>query len=218
MNLLKIVSFAAAAMLLLPAMASAQTQLTCGTNAQGLTGAPGTVISAICPANCGTATIWGNGTYSDDSSVCAAAIHAGVLTQAGGPVSVTIAPGLSDYPSTTQNGVTSSHWGSWGRSFTLASPALACTTNARSITGGPGTVARLTCGPCSTATIWGTGTYSDDSSICTAAAHAGVINLATGGSFTVTIQPGLPDYPATTQNGISSSHWGSWGRSFIITP
>jgi hypothetical protein len=52
--------------------------------------------------------------------VCTAAVHAGAITAAGGSVLVTIMPGQADYPASTQNGVTSSQWGTWNRSFTVA--------------------------------------------------------------------------------------------------
>jgi hypothetical protein len=61
--------------------------------------------------------------------------------------------------------------------------------------------------------LWGTDVYTDDSSICTAAVHAGVIP-ASGGDVTFVIEPGQEEYPASEQNGVTSSQWGSWERSF----
>ena len=83
----------------------------------------------------------------------------------------------------------------------------------------PGTTYVVSCPPgCSSATIWGTGIYSDDSAICTAAVHAGVAAMGAGGTFTVTIAPGQASYPPSTQFGVTSSSWGSWNRSFAVTP
>ena len=93
---------------------------------QSLAGDPGTHHTVICPAGCGSSTIWGNGSYSDDSSICSAAIHAGVLTAAGGNVVVTVAPGQAAYPAVTANGITSSQWGEWGRSFIVGPMGGAC--------------------------------------------------------------------------------------------
>lgn len=101
---------------------TAAVQLTCGQNAQTLAGEPGRTYLVNCPSNCTSSTIWGAGVYSDDSAVCTAAIHAGVLSTAGGRTVVTIAPGQASYPATTSNGVTSSSWGNWGRSFTVTAP------------------------------------------------------------------------------------------------
>jgi hypothetical protein len=57
-------------------------------------------------------SVWGSETYTDDSSVCRAAVHAGVIGSAGGDVTVTKTKGCSSYESTTKNGVTTSAWGS----------------------------------------------------------------------------------------------------------
>lgn len=211
----------AAAVLSFGALANAQTTLSCTQNAQTLEGGSGTTISVTCPAGCSSSgSVWGTGTYSDDSSICKAAIHAGVITDAGGSFDVTIADGLSSYPSSTQNGVTTSSWGSWSRSFTVSSGgavALACGQNAQTLDGGPGTTIQATCpaGCDSSGSVWGTGTYSDDSSICKAAIHAGVITSA-GGSVSVNIVGGLDSYTGSTQNGVTTSNWGSWSRSFTF--
>jgi len=68
----------------------------------------------------------------------------------------------------------------------------------------------------SAATIWGTDVYTDDSSVCTAAAHAGLITLASGGQVTIEMRPGQEAYPATERNGVTSSPWGSWDSSFVF--
>lgn len=206
---------------LVASSASAQQVITCSTNAQSLSGDPGTELTVTCPPGCTSASVWGTGTYSDDSGVCTAAIHAGALTSAGGTVRIRIAPGESSYPASTANGVTTSTWGSWGRSFVFVPSAanavtLTCGQNAQSLDGGTGTTFQATCpAGCGSATVWGTNPYSDDSAICTAAIHAGAISNG-GGTFTVTITDGQSAYPASTANGVTTSTWGSWGRSFSI--
>jgi hypothetical protein len=67
----------------------------------------------------GSITIWGTDTYTDDSSVCTAAMHAGVITADGGQVTVTIRPGQASYPGSTQNGISSSDWGGWEGGYTI---------------------------------------------------------------------------------------------------
>lgn len=69
---------------------------------------------------------------------------------------------------------------------------------------------------CDPTIIWGTDVYTNDSGLCTAAAHAGVITLAEGGPITIIREPGRDEYSASTRNGISSESWGSWGGSFRI--
>jgi hypothetical protein len=67
-----------------------------------------------------------------------------------------------------------------------------------------------------TGTIWGTTIYTDDSAVCKAAMHAGLISQAAGGSVTIAIADGQQSYAATTQNGVTSSGWSTWGRSFVF--
>jgi hypothetical protein len=76
----------------------------------------------------------------------------------------------------------------------------------------------ITCGALtSTPGIWGTGLYTDDSPLCTAAVHAGVISTA-GGVFTVEILPGLTQYVGSTANGVTSSNWASFIGSYRVVP
>ena len=64
--------------------------------------------------------------------------------------------------------------------------------------------------------IWGTGTYTADSDIPTAAVHAGILNLGATGTVYLEITPGLNNYISTTANGITSDSWGAWGESFTF--
>ena len=100
-----------------------QLPLTCQMTAQGIEGEPGTTVAATCPANCPLSTIWGTDTYTDDSSVCVAALHAGVITSEGGPLMITIEAGQQSYVATTRNGVSSNSYPEWRRSFRVAGAA-----------------------------------------------------------------------------------------------
>ena len=62
--------------------------------------------------------------------------------------------------------------------------------------------------------VWGTDTYTDDSSIGTAAVHAGLITFADGGTVTIRILPGRSQYTGNTRNGVTSIDWGEWDGSF----
>jgi hypothetical protein len=62
--------------------------------------------------------------------------------------------------------------------------------------------------------VWGTDVYTDDSSIGTAAVHAGVITLAAGGSVTIRILPGQSSYAGSTANGVTSGDWDAYEGSF----
>lgn len=64
--------------------------------------------------------------------------------------------------------------------------------------------------------VWGTDDYTDDSSVCSAAVHAGVINPIEGGRIIVEIAPGQPSYDGTEANGVTSQDYGSWDGSFFF--
>jgi hypothetical protein len=64
--------------------------------------------------------------------------------------------------------------------------------------------------------LWGTDLYTDDSSICTAAVHAGLISAATGGTVTVEIRPGAASYKGSTRHGATSNDYGQWSGSFAF--
>ena len=64
--------------------------------------------------------VWGgsNGIYTDDSSLGAAAVHAGLLKpNEVGVLKVEILSGRNSYTGSTRNGVTSSNWDRWDGSF-----------------------------------------------------------------------------------------------------
>jgi hypothetical protein len=64
--------------------------------------------------------------------------------------------------------------------------------------------------------VWGSDIYTQDSSICTAAVHAGVITLAEGGTVTLEFRPGRLTYGSTLRNGIKSSTYGEYAHSFVV--
>lgn len=74
-------------------------------------------------------TVWGSDIYTDDSSVAAAAVHAGVLTAGQTKtVTITILAGQPAYSASTRNGVASKSWGAWTASFSFADAGSASTT------------------------------------------------------------------------------------------
>jgi hypothetical protein len=77
-------------------------------------------IAFLCPPDGEITSVWGTETYTDDSSVCSAAVHAGIINPIeGGRVVIEIAPGELTYEGTEANGVTSQDYGSWDGSFTF---------------------------------------------------------------------------------------------------
>ena len=78
-------------------------------------GAIGQQFDYVCPPDGGIRDIWGTGIYSDDSSVCTAAVHMGMLTrETGGRVSGS-SSGRARRPmrGASSTGSTSSETGPW---------------------------------------------------------------------------------------------------------
>jgi hypothetical protein len=178
--------------------------------------------SCTCEAGFVPGGVWGTNIYSTDSNICAAAQHAGAITAAGGPVKAVAAAGQDDYPASTQNGISSQHWGAFDKSFMFV-PVNISTANAAETVEACTALAngqdRVTCscaaGSGAAGAAWGSGPYTADSSICTAAQHAGVIGTA-GGTVTAVRVLGMPAYSGSTANGVTSSDWQSFDSSLIF--
>jgi LCCL domain len=197
-------------------------------NAQTLRTATGSRFLYVCPANGRLDQVWGTRVYTDDSSVCTAAVHAGLITVAeGGLVTIEHLPGQSSYTGSVANGVTSVSWGAWGGSFQLIGADKGGGTTgvlmgggswiaqAASFRGKNGQKYLFICpGGGRIGTIYGTNTYTDDSSVCTAAVQVGLITPANGGRVVAEIAAGLKSYVSATANGVTSRPYVSWLGSF----
>jgi hypothetical protein len=201
-------------------------------NASNRRGQLGTSFVHNCPPGGAPRTVWGSGPYTDDSSICTAAVHAGRINQAtGGPVTVFIHPGRPRYQGTSANGISSSNFGAYAGSFSFdptlppetTAPAgmqgLDWDDNAQAFRGQNGTIHRVWCPPGgSVHTVWGSGPYTDDSSVCNAAVHAGRIRPETGGTFGVLTSQGFKRYRGSSRNGITSLNFGQYPGSFVVIP
>ncbi len=208
---------------------------TWSTTATELRGRLGERFEFDCPPGGTPGAVWGHGPYTDDSSICTAAVHAEVIDlAAGGPVWIEIQPGSDAYPACARNGIRTGRWGAYPGGFIVVHGAGPCplpvelvdgkrvvdwATSARDLPGEPGERHTVVCPPGGLpGPVYGDGPYTDDSSVCTAAVHAGAIGLERGGAVTVQIRPGEPGYRARFSNGIQSRAWREWGRSFLILP
>lgn len=64
--------------------------------------------------------------------------------------------------------------------------------------------------------VWGSGLYTSDSDVCTAAVHAGVIT-SSGGTIETILAPTQASYSGSSKNGITTSKWGAYnGTSFYV--
>jgi hypothetical protein len=94
-------------------------------NATAFRGRAGAMFLYVCPAGGSFGSVWGTNVYTDDSSVCSAAVHAGLLeAEDGGRVVIRILPGRSSYEGSRRHGVATQDYGAWpsGFAFVAAEP------------------------------------------------------------------------------------------------
>lgn len=190
----------------------------------GLVQEKGRRVNFVCPATTGTeGDVWGTGTYAYQSAICRAAIHAGVLPRGqAGVVSIVMGFSPDGFTGSTQNGVTSESYASGDYSYTFSRStepaAIDWTTNALQIPEDFTQPVTVICqgDPNLKGTVWGTNPYISDSAICAAAVHAGVITTR-GGAVAVTKVPGIEQYEATRQFGVTSLPWSAWADAFRVS-
>jgi hypothetical protein len=214
----------------------------CSYDARQLEGNAGTAFRVSCPANCEKGSVYGTGVYTADTSICRAGIHAGAIPVEGGTVTVVLQPGRPAYRGSEQNGIKSRDYGKYSSSFAIVTAGLApggsvtatsaapaagaaagsqlieagCSFDARQLTRKDGTPFRVACpAGCDEGSIYGTGVYTADSSICRAGVHSGVIP-ASGGVVSITLEPGRLAYRGSEQNGIKSRDYGKYSSSFAV--
>jgi LCCL domain-containing protein len=182
-------------------------------------------LTFVCPATDGAnASVYGTDVYTVDSSVCAAAIHAGVLKpKQAGAVSMLIGSSVKEFKGSTRNGVTTKSYGAWPYSFTFVTD------------GAPGTITWQTtwsqippeftqsvsvvCPPGGrlNGAVWGTDVYTRDSTICVAAVHAGKITVEKGGEVAVQRIVNSVPFTASERYGVKTAAWSAQQDAFSVT-
>ncbi len=94
-------------------------QITWNKNARDLHGHNGERFTYGCPAfTYINPVVYGTDLYTVDSSICKAAVHAGLISpKAGGVVTIQIKPDASSYTGSTRNGVSSKSYGAYEGSY-----------------------------------------------------------------------------------------------------
>jgi hypothetical protein len=198
-------------------------------SAAGLRWLTGTRVVYSCPPAGELGRVWGTNFYTDDSSICTAAVNAGAITLAGGTFTVEATPGRSSYVGSTRYGVTTQPDGPWPGSFRIlvapaavrgnAAVAAEWQWNALSHRGARGPIV-FTCpaGGVPGGVVWGTDIYTDDSSVCTAAVHAGLIEPLKGGTVAIEMRPACASYAGTERHGVRTLPYAVWPGSFVFVP
>ena len=166
--------------------------------------------------------VWGDGTYTDDSDIGTAAVHAGLLKEGQtGILTLKLLPGLQSYPGVSRNGVNSNSWASFDGSFAFVGTAqspdsavMADPGNLKPFRDQVGKTLRFQVTGHTDGSVWGDRLYTDDSDLATAAVHAGVLNDGATGVVAVKVLPGQGSYAGASRNGIDSGSYGAWDGSF----
>jgi hypothetical protein len=173
-----------------------------------------------------TGSVWGDGVYTSDSVLAAAAVHAGLLAPGeSGVVSVEMVDGLDAYEGVERNGVTSLSYGRWNVAYRLIGVAaiegrvaLPDPGDLSGFRGQNGIALTFELTGEASGSVWGDGVYTDDSRLAAAAVHSGVLQAGETGLVGVEILPGQAAYEGAERNGVSSGSYGSWPGSYRVAP
>jgi hypothetical protein len=166
--------------------------------------------------------VWGTDVYTDDSAMCHAALHAGVITPQGGLITVIRSGGRPLYVGSNRNGVASNDFANFPNSIEFKgtpppSPGPGLCPASLGVSRELPTPFTCRCIPEATqrGAVWGTDVYTDDSAMCRAAFHAGRIPL-TGGVITAERAEGRAVYVGSTRNGVHSNDFGAFPSSITF--
>jgi hypothetical protein len=166
--------------------------------------------------------VWGTTTYTDDSGLETAAVHAGFLRVGqGGIVKVQPLPGQERYDASNQNGIQSSAYAAQKGSFRIVSASIVTPPRSSSLGSYRDLVGQSLTIPVvgsASGSIWGTDVYTDDSSIGVAAVHAGLVQPGEFAFVKVTLLPGQAKYDGSPRNGVASQNFGQFAGSYRLEP
>lgn len=172
-------------------------------------------------------SVWGTSVYSENSRICRAAVHDGRISERGGNVRIVFLGARASYQGSRRNGVRSRGTGRAASSFRFAGGNFGgqpdygnpdfgdrrdCPSDATQYRGGGQRSCFCDSGSTRNGRIWGTRVYAQESRICRAALHAGVIGDR-GGLVTFDLRGGQFSYEGSRRNGVRSRDYGRSARS-----
>ncbi|KAB5535413.1 hypothetical protein PHYPO_G00117400 [Pangasianodon hypophthalmus] len=169
-----------------------------------------------CPPGClyNYGKVLGSGYYDVQSSICGAALHAGIIDDDGGWLDITRVGRRTRFTKSHQNGVQTLAKEQSANAFTVSKvpvKAISCDMTVaeycpfkKPVTHCPRLYCPRNCLYNSHARVTGTRYYADSSSICRAAIHAGVIQNESGGYLDVMPVDKRRYYSGSYQNRITS--------------
>jgi hypothetical protein len=167
-------------------------------------------------------TIYGEGTYTDDSPLATAAVHAGMLNPGDTKdLTVEVLPGKQNYKAAFDFGIQSNSYGAWQGSYKFIGTPMAESDavfpdpgNLTLFRGKIGKILKFSVTGATDQSVWGDGIYTDDSDLDTAAVQAGLINDGDTATVAVKFLPGQGKYIGKTRNGVNSQSFGKWDSSY----
>ena len=190
-------------------------------NLTGYRGQDVTLMFTVTGATDGS--VWRTGTYTDDSELAAAAVHAGVVAPGEtANLTVEVLPGQASYKGSANHGVASVDYGAWEGSFKFLdkpkpdnpNEVLPDPGNLKPYSAQLGRSFHFQVTGTTDGSVWGDGVYTDDSQLASAAVHAGLVKAGQSGVVIVKILPGRDGYGGANRNGVASSTYGSWNASY----
>jgi hypothetical protein len=163
--------------------------------------------------------VWGSTVYTDDTPIESAAVHAGVLKSGQtGPVRVTVLGAQNQFIGTKRFGIESMSFGPAPGSFRIETgPGNASRpTSLASFRGRLGETVVLPAIGAAQGNLWGSGPYTDDSSLGAAAVHSGILAPGEFGFVTVQLLEGQEQYVGVARNGVTSQNYGKWEGSIRV--
>jgi hypothetical protein len=166
--------------------------------------------------------VWGSGPYSIDSDLATAAVHAGIL-KAGqiGDVTIKVVKSPPSYRGSTANGVTTLDYDKEGAAgaFLFVNGKTATIVDPDQVSKGSwteGTLLTIRVKGDTTGAVWGSGPYTLDSSLGTAAVHAAILKADQVGTVTIEVIKSPAAYRGSTANGVTTEDFGPYEPGAFI--
>lgn len=181
-----------------------------------------------CPESGTISQIYGTDIYTSGSSICSAAVHAGIIgAKNGGNVKIRSLGPQDFFNAAIRNEVSSRRYGPYSGSFTLFDSGkplateqvqvLAWSDTATNVKANLGQDFEYVCPENGTiGRVTGTDIYGPGSSICSSAVHAGIISAREGGNVKIQILGPQEFFNGTDRNAVVSAKYGAYGSSFTF--
>ena len=174
-----------------------------------------------------TGAVWGDAVYTLDSDPGTAAVHAGLVRDNETKmITFWVVPSPSTYGESNRNGIQSRRWGVFRAAFVMQAAGLPAQVANRPpaprVMGSilerlqPGESATIPMTGSDKGAVWGSGVYTGDSHLETAAVHAGVLEPGERCNVVVTRVEPLTRYEGSREHGVKTHPWGTYPTAYTV--